>query len=279
MLLQFRRSPGVLPACRHILEQSGSAEARFHAACALREGMLREWASLPVEERTALRTYVLQYVLHHAAEPQLQVVRSILEGTLAVMLKRGWMDADDHARAAFFQVCWTSAAAPATATAAAVSQCAVHGLVCPYVASMQLLLQSFILVRLAVLGKAVPGGGSGQNSSRPSQISLVPPAKCSQWLQLSDSCCAVCCCLCVLQELSTSSQAVGSAPAQVVALQVMEAAVSEFSLVTASPIGLSWEYHESCRNLFEVRHRIKSSDTTCCCNLLQIIAIGLIAHH
>lgn len=45
----------------------------------------------------------------------------------------------------------------------------------------------------------------------------------------------------------------GSAAAQVAALQVMEAAVSEFSLVTASPIGLSWEYHESCRNLFEVR--------------------------
>lgn len=155
VLLQFRRSPGVLPACRHILEQSGSAEARFHAACALREGVLREWASLPAEERTGLRSYVLQYVLHHAAEPQLQVVRSILQGTLAVMTKRGWMDADAQARAAFFQ------------------------------------------------------------------------------------------------ELSSSSQAVGSAPAQVVALQVMEAAVSEFSLVTASPIGLSWEYHESCRNAFE----------------------------
>jgi hypothetical protein len=106
----------VLPACRHILEQSGSAEARFHAACALREGMLREWASLPVEERTGLRTYVLQYVLHHAAEPQLHVVRSILEGTLAVMLKRGWMDADDQARAAFFQVCWTSAAAASSSS-------------------------------------------------------------------------------------------------------------------------------------------------------------------
>ncbi len=105
MLLQFRRSPGVLPACRHILEHSASAEARFHAACALREAVLREWASLPAEERTALRTYVLQYVLHHAAEPQLQVVRSILQGTLAVMLKRGWMDADEQARAAFFQVC------------------------------------------------------------------------------------------------------------------------------------------------------------------------------
>lgn len=104
VLLQFRRSPGVLPACRHILEHSPSAEARFHAACALREAVLREWASLPAEERTALRTYVLQYVLVHAPEPQLHVVRSILQGALAVMLKRGWMEADEQGRAAFFQV-------------------------------------------------------------------------------------------------------------------------------------------------------------------------------
>lgn len=104
VLLQFRRSPSILPACRHILEHSGSAEARFHAACALREALLREWASLTAEDRNGLRTYLMQYVLAHAAEPQLQVVRSILEGTLAVMLKRGWLDTTPEGRAAFFQV-------------------------------------------------------------------------------------------------------------------------------------------------------------------------------
>lgn len=104
VLLLFRRSPGILPSCRHILEHSSSAEARFHAACALREALLREWASLTAEERTTLRTYLLQYVLAHAAEPQLQVVRSILEGTLAVMLKRGWMETSVEGRTAFFQV-------------------------------------------------------------------------------------------------------------------------------------------------------------------------------
>lgn len=104
VLLQFRRSPGSLPACRHILEASGSAEARFHAACTLREALLREWATHTPEERASLRTYLLQYVLHHAAEPQLAVVRSILQGTLAVMLKRSWVDTAPEARAAFFQV-------------------------------------------------------------------------------------------------------------------------------------------------------------------------------
>lgn len=104
MLLQFRRSPGSLPACRHILEASGSAEARFHAACTLREALLREWATHTEEERGSLRSYLLQYVLHHAGEPQLQVVRAILQGTLAVMLKRSWLDTPPEARAAFFQV-------------------------------------------------------------------------------------------------------------------------------------------------------------------------------
>jgi hypothetical protein len=56
-----------------------------------------------------------------------------------------------------------------------------------------------------------------------------------------------------LQELDASAQAVGSAAAAVVSLQVMEAVVSEFSLVTASALGLSWEFHESCRNQLEVR--------------------------
>jgi hypothetical protein len=57
----------------------------------------------------------------------------------------------------------------------------------------------------------------------------------------------------LLQELDASAKAVGSAPAAVVSLQVMEAVVSEFSLVTASALGLSWEFHENCRNQLEVR--------------------------
>lgn len=56
----------------------------------------------------------------------------------------------------------------------------------------------------------------------------------------------------LLQELDASAKAVGSAAAQVVSLQVMEAVVSEFSLVTASALGLSWEFHENCRNQLEV---------------------------
>lgn len=54
----------------------------------------------------------------------------------------------------------------------------------------------------------------------------------------------------------------GSAAAQVVSLQVMEAVVSEFSLVTASALGLSWEFHEVCRNQMEVS---KGNEALTCC--------------
>jgi hypothetical protein len=65
-----------------------------------------------------------------------------------------------------------------------------------------------------------------------------------------------------LQELSASSSAVGSSSAQVAALQVVESVVSEFSLVTASQLGLSWEFHETCRNQLEVSQQPGTTTTT-----------------
>eukprot|EP00878_Enallax_costatus_P024514 GHUV01026164.1.p1 GENE.GHUV01026164.1~~GHUV01026164.1.p1 ORF type:complete len:1105 (+),score=386.39 GHUV01026164.1:1431-4745(+) len=61
----------------------------------------------------------------------------------------------------------------------------------------------------------------------------------------------LCLALAHLQELDASAKTVGSPAAQIVSLQVMEAVVSEFSLVTASALGLSWEFHENCRNQLE----------------------------
>lgn len=66
VLLQFRNSQRPIPACQHILQHSHSVEARFHAACTLREALIREWASLLPEEVLQLRTYLLQYSMHHA---------------------------------------------------------------------------------------------------------------------------------------------------------------------------------------------------------------------
>lgn len=104
MLLQFRNSAAPAAACRHILEHSPSAEARFHAACTLREAALREWAAHSPEQLSGIRSYALQYAARHAGEPRLAVVRKVLAGAAAVMLKRGWGGMAHHERAAFFQV-------------------------------------------------------------------------------------------------------------------------------------------------------------------------------
>jgi hypothetical protein len=50
VLLQFRRSARPLPACRHLLDHSPHVEARFHAACTLREALVREWTAMGHDE-------------------------------------------------------------------------------------------------------------------------------------------------------------------------------------------------------------------------------------
>jgi hypothetical protein len=65
---------------------------------------VREWASTPPEARAAARAYALGYVIHHAGEPGMAVVRAALVGALGLMLKRGWAEMAPEARAAFFQV-------------------------------------------------------------------------------------------------------------------------------------------------------------------------------
>ena len=51
----------------------------------------------------------------------------------------------------------------------------------------------------------------------------------------------------------------GAGPARLRAsLEVLEAVVGEFSLATASALGLPWEYHERCRDELEVRARARA---------------------
>ncbi len=50
VLLQFRQSSRPVAACRQLLDHSSVVEARFHAACTLREALIREWAALSHEE-------------------------------------------------------------------------------------------------------------------------------------------------------------------------------------------------------------------------------------
>ena len=90
-LLEFRRSPHALPACRHILEHSQVTEAQFQAASTLRDAALRDWTALPPQERSGLRQFCLGALLHRTPPPA-PVVASQLMSTLAVILKRAWLD-------------------------------------------------------------------------------------------------------------------------------------------------------------------------------------------
>lgn len=45
---------------------------RFHAASALRDAVVREWGMLGAEGRTALRSYLMSYLMAHAEEPAMQ---------------------------------------------------------------------------------------------------------------------------------------------------------------------------------------------------------------
>eukprot|EP00798_Chlamydomonas_sp_ICE-L_P020913 gene20913-27759_t len=157
VLLQFRSSLSPIAACRHILEH-GSVDAKFYAACTLREAVIREWTTMGAEEVRNLRSYMLQYALYYAADAGSNIVRSTLVAAIALMLKRGWRGEEEAVRAAFFQ------------------------------------------------------------------------------------------------DMQAAISANGTAPAQRTGMELLESIVTEFSLTTASPLGLAWDYHDNCARELEEQY-------------------------
>jgi hypothetical protein len=103
-LLAFRASAAPIAACRHILQRSRLPDARFQAACTLREALVRDWAALQGGgELGGLRDFLLDGVLAAAAEPGAAAVRATLASALAIMLKRSWEEQSAESRAGFLQ--------------------------------------------------------------------------------------------------------------------------------------------------------------------------------
>ncbi|GAX80807.1 hypothetical protein CEUSTIGMA_g8243.t1 [Chlamydomonas eustigma] len=105
ILLQFRQSSRPVAACRQILDHSALLEARFHAACTLRDAVVREWISMTEIEVQSLRSYLLHYCLLRCTSPEdptslgntsASAVRSTMMGALAVLIKRGWLDSEGN---------------------------------------------------------------------------------------------------------------------------------------------------------------------------------------
>ncbi len=243
-LHEFQTSRGSIPACQHILQHSRMEHARFHAALTLRQAALRDWPLLSPTARAGLLMFLMQHLFgcvfccsttercsgcQHGARGSHFVGRheggrslsgKQLVATLAVLLKRGWLDMSQQQRHHFFQVshqCNITAAGRRRAATvphgSKYAPCAEHELA----ATGKLL--KWLPARVAVWQKGDHHDAMNNHS----------------------------------QELESRSTA--SAEARVLGTVVLEAVVGEFSPPSASPTGMHWDFHEKCRESFEARAR------------------------
>ena len=73
-------------------ENSQSDFVLFQSVSTIREAIIREWLLLPAEEKTELRSYLLQYLTSHLSLTS--YVRSQILHTIAVSVKRATMDVE-----------------------------------------------------------------------------------------------------------------------------------------------------------------------------------------
>ena len=97
------------------MEHSAVTEAQFQAAATLRDAALRDWSALPHAERVGLRQFCLGAALRTNPVPP-PVVLSQLVSTLAVLLKRAWLD-DDADRGAMLAEAEAAVASASTSAA------------------------------------------------------------------------------------------------------------------------------------------------------------------
>ncbi|KAK9137879.1 hypothetical protein Sjap_008473 [Stephania japonica] len=101
VILSLRQSPLAYQACLFILENSQVTNAKFHAASAIQEVAVREWAFLTDDEKRSLIRYCLSYVLQHSCSTDGFVPRKV-SAVGAQLLKRGWLDFTVDEKEAFF---------------------------------------------------------------------------------------------------------------------------------------------------------------------------------
>ncbi|GAV82986.1 LOW QUALITY PROTEIN: JmjC domain-containing protein/JmjN domain-containing protein/zf-C5HC2 domain-containing protein/FYRN domain-containing protein/FYRC domain-containing protein/CRM1_C domain-containing protein [Cephalotus follicularis] len=95
------QSPQPYTACQFILENSQVANARFHAAAAIRDAAMREWGFLADDDKRSLITFCLHFVMQHAGSPE-GYVQAKVSSVAAQMIKRGWLDFVAAEKEAFF---------------------------------------------------------------------------------------------------------------------------------------------------------------------------------
>lgn len=143
------------------------------------------------------------------------MVRSQLIGTLAVLLKRGWTDMAAEERLAFFRV-----------------RSLLFDVDIPF---------QHTPPSIAAAADNIVGQFYGEGSCRTSIICKNAPLL-DKHVELFN----------LGQEVEGAAGSNGSSDVRRMGLDILEAVVSEFSPVTASAMGLPWDYHEKCRASFEV---------------------------
>lgn len=85
-----------LPKLKHFIENSSNQYAKFLAASALKQILSEYWLKIPLEEKTAIRRYLLNYLMSEATvlSHEKQVVKMMML-LLARITKLGWFDDAD----------------------------------------------------------------------------------------------------------------------------------------------------------------------------------------
>ena len=67
--------------CIHLVESDCSDYVVFQAVATMKEGLLREWSIIPLEEKVTLRQYLMTYVIRNTRYIHVQLV-SVLLGSI-----------------------------------------------------------------------------------------------------------------------------------------------------------------------------------------------------
>eukprot|EP00939_MAST-03C_sp_MAST-3C-sp1_P001945 g1945.t1 len=101
-LLAFESAPGALALTMHAIRRSKNAYAQFQAARILRNSAMGRWHLLNPKARNHIRETVLENVAGRFLRTETFLAKQLLQ-TVAVLLKREWIDASDSFKNIVFE--------------------------------------------------------------------------------------------------------------------------------------------------------------------------------